>query len=143
MVKHKLRILVDPNLSPSLGEWLESTFRFKVIVLRGEHDPRRTDREIADIANDNRAIILTMDRHFADLSKYPICSLPGVIFLELERRTPNYIKETLTHLYAQGIEANAATLSSPSETRKNQYSLLRTERIRSDIDCQESQILAL
>jgi len=108
MVKHKLRILVDPNLSPSLGEWLESTFRFKVIVLRGEHDPRRTDREIADIANDNRAIILTMDRHFADLSKYPICSLPGVIFLELERRTLNYIKEILTTCIRSGYRSKCS-----------------------------------
>lgn len=102
MVKHKLRILVDPNLPPSLGDWLRSTFGFPVTTLQGEIAPRLKDPEIAKIAVNHREIILTMDGDFADLSRYPICNLPGVIFMRLERRTLSYIKDVLTAFMRSG-----------------------------------------
>lgn len=108
MVKYKLRILVDPNLPPSLGDWLGSTFRFKVITLKGEIAPRIPDPEIAKIANGNDAIILTLDEDFADLSKYPICELPGVIFLQLGRRTLAHIKGVLTSFLRSGHRKECA-----------------------------------
>ena len=64
-----------------------------------------SDSEIADVAKDERRILLTLDTDFGDIRTYPPGDYPGFIVLRLERQDKHSILSLIREVIPQ-IEDN-------------------------------------
>ncbi|MBU3959011.1 MAG: DUF5615 family PIN-like protein [Candidatus Omnitrophica bacterium] len=89
---------------------------FNCISLRELHKTEANDDEIIRIAKDRKAILITRDRDFSNLTLYPLGSHEGIILLRI---TPKYMEEvhsvlleTLKLITPEDIKGNLLIITS-------------------------------
>lgn len=101
MPPEKLRFLLDENVPIAVVAWLNEVrnsfevFHVLQIGLNG-----RSDQEIYDWAQSQKAVVITFDEDFADLRAFPLTH-HGVIRLRVWPTTVEETKDALQRLFDQ------------------------------------------
>ena len=62
-----MKIWIDAHISPTIAQWLSSTFSVEAVAVRDLSLRDARDRDIFRLAREAKAIILTKDRDLVDL----------------------------------------------------------------------------
>lgn len=88
-----MRFLIDENIRKEVVDFLESGGHDVLKVKSGSEDD-----EIAQIAKETKRIILTHDRHFADMLEYPPEEYSGIIRIRIHPPSASIIISALNDL---------------------------------------------
>lgn len=88
-----MRFLIDENIRKEVVDFLKSAGHDTLTVPRG-----LKDEKIAQIANEDRRIILTHDQHFADILMYPPKEYSGIIRIKIHPPSAPIIINALSGL---------------------------------------------
>lgn len=89
--------LTDENIPVKIVEYLRSA-GYKVYDLREQKIKYLTDDQILNIANEKKFVLLTFDKHFANITKYPPEKYSGIIRIRIHPPIFEDIKNALRNL---------------------------------------------
>lgn len=92
--------LLDENLGRSTNEFLQN-LGFKTRTVRELNLLGSRDEELLARASQERWVILTQDKDFGNLLRFPLQSHTGVVLLRLAAQTPPAIQKALQRLFSQ------------------------------------------
>lgn len=85
-----MKLKTDENIPQRLVEFLRER-RHEVATVQDEHLVGASDDELAEVASGEGRVLLTLDRGFADIRRYPPGSHPGIIVVHARELRPNVI----------------------------------------------------
>ena len=88
-----MRFLIDENIRKEATEFLRAAGH-DILIL----PPGSEDKEIAESAKKTKRVILTHDRHFADILMFPPEEYSGIIRIRIHPPTAPAIINSLGHL---------------------------------------------
>jgi len=77
------RFLLDANLSPKVGKFLTNELNLDIVTLHGLGLSRLKDHDIICMARQQRQVIITLDRDFAEYFYRTELPAIGIIYLDL------------------------------------------------------------
>lgn len=89
-----MKFLIDENIFPAITSHLRN-LGHDVKSLQAEGLFRITDDKIIQIAKDENRTVITFDRHFGNVMKYPPADTAGIIHIRIH---PPIIKDIITAL---------------------------------------------
>ncbi len=93
-----MRFLVDENIFPKITSYLRS-LGHDVKSLRDEGLFRITDDKIVQMARNENRTIITFDKHFGNVLKYPPSDTAGIIHIRIHPPLLKYILHALENLF--------------------------------------------
>ena len=89
-----MRLIVDENIRREVTDFLKKESRDLLILPSGTDDAA-----IAKTARESKRIILTHDRHFANILAYPPSQYAGIIRIRISPPTADVIINSLKELF--------------------------------------------
>lgn len=86
--------LADENIPVKIIEYLESA-GYSVMDLRKYKIKHLTDEQVMSFATDKKLILLTFDKHFSNIMKYPPEKYYGIIRIRIHPPILDDIKKSL------------------------------------------------
>ena len=93
-----MKFLADENLFPQVVAYLRKSGH-DVIGIREAGFAQTTDDEIIKIAATEERSIITFDKHFGDILRYPPQNLPGIILIRIHPPLLEDILYALSNLF--------------------------------------------
>ncbi|OGF65057.1 MAG: hypothetical protein A2Y62_16660 [Candidatus Fischerbacteria bacterium RBG_13_37_8] len=90
-------LLADENISPRTVSFLRS-LGYKVFDLRENNLTSISDEEILKLAKKKNSVLITMDKHFANIIKYPPKDYAGIIRIRIHPPLLGEINKALQYL---------------------------------------------
>jgi predicted nuclease of predicted toxin-antitoxin system len=91
-----LTFVIDVGVGKSVETYLQDA-GYQVIIIR-EIDPSMTDLAILKIAQENQAMVITMDKDFGELIHSKKEQHDGVLLLRMEDATGSQKKEVIAYI---------------------------------------------
>lgn len=82
--------IIDENIPVKLADWLTEKGHNPIFCLKGS-----SDEDIASLAKQRKAILLTQDRHFTNTLRFPPQDFSGIIRIKIH---PSYIEDITSSL---------------------------------------------
>lgn len=95
--------VVDENVPQRIGEYLEN-LGYNVIEIYHKKYKGMSDDEIFDLAIKEKRIIITFDKHFSNILKYPLDSHFGIVIIKIEPPIIENIIKSLKKLLKRANE---------------------------------------
>ena len=98
-----MKIWIDAQLPPTLANWLTDNFNLEAVALRDIQLRDAQDTEIFELAQAEKAVIMTKDSDFIDL----VCRLgspPQILWLTCGNVTNRNLRQLLTATLPDAIE---------------------------------------
>ncbi len=93
-----MRFLVDENIFPAITSYLR-TLGHDVKSLQEEGLFRTTDDKILQMAKNEDRTIITFDKHFGNVLKYPPSDTAGIIHIRIHPPLLGYILPAIDNLF--------------------------------------------
>lgn len=92
--------LLDANLSPQTGVFLNETLGLDVVHQRDVLPGSPTDQEIVSFAKLHHRVIITFDTDFGELYYFREGGTVGIIQLQLRNQTVEGVNRVLSHFFS-------------------------------------------
>jgi len=92
--------ILDENIPPAISRYLRA-YRYKVIEIYRKKFKGMSDDQIMEKAQSQKFTIITFDKHFADIIKYPPANHYGIILLKMHPPIIDDIIQSLENLFEQ------------------------------------------
>ncbi len=90
--------IIDENVPPPISRYIKEK-GYKVIEIFSKKYKGLSDDEIIKMAQNEKMTIITFDKHFADIIRYPLATHYGIIRLKIDAPIISDIIQSLENLF--------------------------------------------